>query len=75
MNDGVAYCINVLERRRGRIAKALAVLKTVEPAEEPVEPEKQYPYPHIVVRKRRQFSAAARRRMSIAQKKRWSHAA
>jgi len=71
MTDSFAGIIDRLERQKAAIDRALAALREVDsPAAAPkVESAAT---PDASIHRRRKFSAAARRKMALAQKSRWA---
>jgi hypothetical protein len=71
MTDSFTGIIDRLERQKAAIDRALAALREVDSAAvaPKVEPAAT---PDAPTRKRRKFSAAARRKMALAQKSRWA---
>jgi hypothetical protein len=69
MMDGFASIITQLERRKTAIDRALTALRDVEGIETPAPVVSA---PEAPTGKRKQFSAASRRKMALAQKARWA---
>jgi hypothetical protein len=71
MTDSFTGIIDRLERQKAAIDRALAALREVDsPAAAPKA--ESAATPAAPTRKRRKFSAAARRKMALAQKSRWA---
>jgi hypothetical protein len=71
MTDSFTGIIEQLERQKAAIDRALAALREVDSAA--AAPKVESPAtPEAPTRKRRKFSAAARRKMALAQKSRWA---
>jgi hypothetical protein len=70
MTEGLNGIINQLERQRTAIERALTALREVHAPASTAQVE-PVATPEAPTRKRRKFSAAARRKMALAQKARW----
>jgi len=68
MTDSLSSVIAELERQKTAIERALAALRDVGATEAPASPAE------VPTGKHKKFSAAARRRMALAQKARWAKA-
>jgi hypothetical protein len=71
MTEGLASIIDQLERQKAAIERALAALREVD-APATAEQVEAAATPKAPTRKLKRFSAAARRRMALAQKARWA---
>jgi hypothetical protein len=71
MTDTFAGIIDQLEQRKAAIERALAALREVDVTGSAAE-VKPAAAPEASTGKRKKFSAAARRRMALAQKARWA---
>lgn len=74
MTEGFASIVNQLERQKVAIERALAALREVEGIAAPARAADVQPTaaPKAPTRQRKKFSAAARRKMALAQKARWA---
>ena len=71
MTDSFTGIIEGLERQKAAIDRALAALREIDSAA-PAPKAAPAATPEAPTRKRRKFSAAARRKMALAQKSRWA---
>jgi hypothetical protein len=74
MTEGFASIITQLERQRTAIERALTALREIDGIAAPATATEVEPpaTPEAPIRKRKKFSAAARRKMGLAQKERWA---
>ena len=71
MIEGLNGIIAQLERQKAAIERALAALREVDPPATAAQADPAAT-PEAPARKRRKFSAAARRKMALGQKARWA---
>jgi hypothetical protein len=73
MAEGFTGIINQLEQQKAAIERALAALREIEGIATPAMAKEIRPAtPEAPTRKRKKFSAAARRKIALAQKARWA---